>query len=90
MVKGALKPNGRVFFVDSLFTQESTAQNHSALNQQGYSERKLNDGRTYRVVKIFYELTQLQELLQDSGWLGQVHGTENYFLHGLFSPNITR
>lgn len=89
MVKGALKPNGQVFFVDSLFTQESTAQNHAALNQQGYSERKLNDGRTYRVVKIFHEPTQLQELLQDSGWLGQVHGTENYFIHGLFSPNIT-
>jgi len=36
-------------FVDSLFTQESTARNHAALNQQGYSQRKLNDGRTYRV-----------------------------------------
>ncbi len=84
MVKGALKPNGRIFFVDSLFTQESTARNHAALNKEGYLERKLNDGRTYRVVKIFYEPAQLQELLQSLGLLGYVHQTENYFLYGLF------
>jgi SAM-dependent methyltransferase len=88
MVKGALKPNGRVFFVDSLLTQESTARNHAALNHQGYSERKLNDERTYRIVKVFYEPLQLQELLQSLGWLGYVHRTENYFLHGLFYPKI--
>jgi hypothetical protein len=53
MVKGALKPNGRVLFVDSRLTQESTARNHAALNQQGYSERKLNDGRNYHIVTAF-------------------------------------
>jgi SAM-dependent methyltransferase len=88
MVKGSLKSNGQVFFVDSRFTQASTARNHAALNQQGYSERKLNDGRTYRVVKIFHEPTQLQALLKSLGWLGHVHYTENYFLHGLLYPNI--
>lgn len=88
MVKKALKPNGRVFFVDSLFTQESTARNHAALNKQGYAERKLNNGQTYRIVKIFYEPIQLQELLQSLGWLGQVHATKNYFLYGLFYPEI--
>jgi SAM-dependent methyltransferase len=88
MVKGSLKPNGRVFFVDSRLTQESTARNHAALNQQGYSERKLNDGRTYRVVKIFHEPSQLQESLQSSGWLGQVNYTKNYFLYGLLYPKI--
>ena len=84
MVEGALKPNGRVFFVDNLLTQNSTARNHAALNQQGYSERKLNDGRTYNVVKIFYEPAQLQESLQNLGWLGHVDYTENFFLYGSF------
>lgn len=84
-VQAALKPDGRVFFVDSLLIQASTARNHAALNREGYSERKLNDGRTYRIVKIFYEPKQLQESLQSLGWLCQVHRTENYFLHGLFS-----
>jgi 2-polyprenyl-3-methyl-5-hydroxy-6-metoxy-1,4-benzoquinol methylase len=85
MVKTALKPNGKVFFVDSLFTQESTAQNHAALHHQGYSERKLNDGRTYNIVKVFYEPTQLQESLQSLGWVGHVYRTKNYFFYGLFS-----
>lgn len=84
IVKRALKPHGRVFFIDSLFTQESTAHNHATLNKEGHSERKLNDGRTYHIVKIFHEPDPLQELLQGLGLLGQVHQTENYFLHGLF------
>jgi 2-polyprenyl-3-methyl-5-hydroxy-6-metoxy-1,4-benzoquinol methylase len=88
MVRGALKPNGRVFFVDSRLTQESTARNHAALTQKGYSERKLNDGRAYRVVKIFHEPTQLQASLRGLGWMGHVYRTDNYFLHGLFCPEI--
>jgi 2-polyprenyl-3-methyl-5-hydroxy-6-metoxy-1,4-benzoquinol methylase len=88
MVRGALKPNGRVFFVDSRLTQESTARNHAALNQEGYSERKLNDGRAYRVVKIFHEPTQLQASLRGLGWMGHVYQTDRYFLHGLFCPKI--
>lgn len=88
MVKESLKPNGRVFFVDSLLTQASTARNHAVLDRQGYSERKLNDGRTYRVVKIFHEPTELQESLQSLGWLGQIDRTDRYFFYGSFSPAI--
>jgi 2-polyprenyl-3-methyl-5-hydroxy-6-metoxy-1,4-benzoquinol methylase len=85
MVRAALKPQGRVFFVDSLLNQASTAQNHLALHRQGYSERSLNDGRTYRVVKVFYEPTQLQSLLEGLNWSGCVHQTQSYFLYGSFS-----
>ena len=88
MVAGALKPNGRVFFVDSLSTQDSTARNHATLNQQGYSERKLNDGRTYNVVKIFYEPNQLQASLENLEWLGHVYCTEKFFLHGSIDRRI--
>lgn len=82
-VKNALKPDGRVFFVDSLFNPESTANNHAKLDSQGYSERKLNDGNTYRIVKIFHESLQLKESLQQFGWSGNVHSTTNFFLYGL-------
>ena len=85
MVRGALKPQGRVFFVDSLFNQASTAQNHLALHHEGYSERSLNDGRTYQVVKIFYEPIQLQESLEDLDWSSSVQQTQNYFLYGSLS-----
>jgi 2-polyprenyl-3-methyl-5-hydroxy-6-metoxy-1,4-benzoquinol methylase len=82
MVKSALKPRGRVFFVDSLLNQASTAEDHAPLHQQGYSERKLDDGRLYRVIKLFYQPAQLQELLQNLGWKSEIHQTENYFLYG--------
>ena len=82
----ALKPGGKVFFVDSLFNQNSTAKNHSALHQRGYSERKLNNGITYRVVKVFYEPTSLEISLRKLGWSSNIQCTSNYFTYGLICP----
>jgi SAM-dependent methyltransferase len=82
MVKSALKPNGRVFFVDSLFDYTSPAIDHAQLHQQGYAERKLNDGRIYQVVKIFHEPIQLEKSLQDLGWNSDIHATSNHFIYG--------
>jgi hypothetical protein len=79
VLESALKPNGRVFFVDSLLNQASTAENHAPLDQQGYSERKLNDGRVYQVIKLFYQPAQLQESLHNLGWKSEIHQTENDF-----------
>ena len=87
MVKLALKPNGQVFFVDSLFDPTSPAINHAQLHQQGYAERKLNDGRIYQVVKIFHEPIQLAKSLQDLGWNSDIHATSNHFIYGLVYPN---
>jgi 2-polyprenyl-3-methyl-5-hydroxy-6-metoxy-1,4-benzoquinol methylase len=84
-VQKSLKPNGRIFFIDGLLNQASTAQNHAPLHQQGYAERRLNDGRTYNIVKVFYNQQQLQESLQRLGWQGQVGSTKDFFLYGLLS-----
>jgi 2-polyprenyl-3-methyl-5-hydroxy-6-metoxy-1,4-benzoquinol methylase len=86
MVRKSLKPNGQVFFVDSLFNQESIATNHAPLHKQGYSERKLNDGRVYHVVKIFHEPTQLEQSLLNLGWTGSIHQTASDFIYGLVHP----
>jgi SAM-dependent methyltransferase len=95
MVRLALKPNGQVFFVDSLFVgvaspsenRTSPAINHAELHQKGYAERKLNDGRVYQVVKIFHEPVQLEKSLQDFGWTGQIQATANHFIYGSIYPN---
>ena len=87
MVKLALKPNGQVFFVDSLFDPTSPAINHAQLHQQGYAERKLNDGRIYQVVKVFHEPIQLAKSLQDLGWNSDIHATSNHFIYGSVYPN---
>jgi 2-polyprenyl-3-methyl-5-hydroxy-6-metoxy-1,4-benzoquinol methylase len=87
MVRLALKPTGQVFFVDSLFDRTSPAINHAELHQQGYAERKLNDGRVYQVVKIFHEPIQLEQSLQDLGWSSDLHSTSNHFIYGSVYPS---
>lgn len=81
-VRSSLKPGGRVFFVDSLLNQQTTATDHKPLDETGEVERKLNDGRTFRIVKIFYEPLQLQQRLSTLGWQGFVRATDDYFLYG--------
>lgn len=82
LVANALKPAGRVFFVDSLFTESSTAADHKRIGRSGTAERKLNDGRSFEIVKIFYEPAALREQLVRCGWEGTVHATAQFFLYG--------
>jgi len=81
-VQTALKPNGKVFFVDSLETQQSTARDHAVLNKSGIVERKLNDGQSFNVVKIFYKPEQLNKRLQTLGWTGNIEKTGQFFYYG--------
>jgi demethylmenaquinone methyltransferase/2-methoxy-6-polyprenyl-1,4-benzoquinol methylase len=82
MIADALAPNGKVFFVDSLLTQDSTARNHKSLDRSGTAVRKLNDGREFEVVKVFHDPEVLEDDLRDRGWTGYVRATENFFIYG--------
>ena len=70
-----------MFFVDSRFTQESTARDHAELKRSGVAQRKLNDGREFEIVKVFYEPTELQKRLHRLGWRGNVLATEQFFIY---------
>jgi 2-polyprenyl-3-methyl-5-hydroxy-6-metoxy-1,4-benzoquinol methylase len=85
-VAASLKPNGRVFFVDSLIEQTSTARDHDRLNKSGVVARRLNDGREFRVVKVFYEPPDLQQRLAGLGWDGWVRSAGKFFLYGSVRP----
>lgn len=85
-VGAALKPGGRVFFVDGLLTQDSTATNHKAIDRSGEVERKLNDGRVFRIVKVFHEPEVLMERLRKLGWQGWARGSGRFFLYGCVAP----
>jgi demethylmenaquinone methyltransferase/2-methoxy-6-polyprenyl-1,4-benzoquinol methylase len=82
LVADALAPNGRVFFADSLYTADSSAVDHRP-NRSGAVERRLNDGREFRVVKVFYEAAPLERRLRALGWHGTIGITGRFFLHGL-------
>jgi hypothetical protein len=81
-VRIALKPGGRAFFVDSLLTQESTAIDHQMIDRSSQVVRKLNDGRTFRIVKVFYEPRELHDALATRGWEGYVRAAGEFFLYG--------
>lgn len=85
-MKKALRPNGMIFFVDSLKTQDSTAVNHKRLDNSGVVERKLNDGRTFHIVKIFYEPEKLMEKLAVYRWQGEISKTGEFFYYGIMKP----
>lgn len=88
-LRTVLKPGGRVFFLDSRMEPTSTARDHAALNKSGVIRRKLNDGREFDIVKIFYEPSELERNLMALGWRGWVRSTRKFFFYGSMSP-VTR
>lgn len=83
LVDGWLAAGGRVFFVDSARTAESTARDHRLpASPADVVGRRLDDGRAYRVVKVFYEPAELAARLRRAGWVGAVQPTSEFFIHG--------
>jgi 2-polyprenyl-3-methyl-5-hydroxy-6-metoxy-1,4-benzoquinol methylase len=82
LVQSALRPDGRVFFVDNLRQPESMAVDHRPLSGSGVERRRLNDGREFDIVKVFYEPDDLQRRLADLGWRADVRASGRFFLHG--------
>jgi demethylmenaquinone methyltransferase/2-methoxy-6-polyprenyl-1,4-benzoquinol methylase len=83
LVRACLAPGGRVFFVDSLYNEASTAVDHRLEGPEATTvKRRLNDGREFRIVKVFYRPDELAARLAGMGWQVEVHATPRYFLHG--------
>ena len=86
MVRATLKANGRVFWIDSLLEPASTARDHGPLDQSGIVRRRLNDGREFRIVKMFYDPADLERRLARLGFAGWVRSSGTFFHYGCVSP----
>jgi demethylmenaquinone methyltransferase/2-methoxy-6-polyprenyl-1,4-benzoquinol methylase len=87
MVRASLTPDGRVFLIDSLFEQTSTARDHQLNGPEATTvTRSLNDGQQYEIVKVFYTPETLTAKLAPLGWQMDMHATEHYFLYGSGEP----
>jgi hypothetical protein len=86
LVRGALSPGGRVFFVDSLAEQGATARDQAPLDDSGVTRRRLNDGREFDIVKVYYEPASLERRLQALGWTGWIRASGRHFLYGAMTP----
>jgi SAM-dependent methyltransferase len=83
IVHAALAPGGRVFFVDALYEETSTAKNHQLEGPDAHAvTRRLNDGQEYRIVKVFYRSEMLTERLTAWGWQVRIERTPTYFYYG--------
>jgi protein-L-isoaspartate O-methyltransferase len=83
LVRACLAPGGRVFFVDSLYNEASTAVDHRLEGPEATTvTRRLNDGREFRIVKVFYRPDELANRLADMGWQVEVRTTPSHFLYG--------
>jgi SAM-dependent methyltransferase len=83
LVRRCLAPRGRALFVDSLYDERSTARDHRLHGPAATTiNRKLNDGREFRIIKVFYQPADLASRLRDLGWQADVRATPTYFLYG--------
>lgn len=74
---------GRFFFVDSRYNEHSTARDHQLEGETATSvTRRLDDGREFRIVKVFHDPHDLQRRLAERGWHADVRASGNYFIYG--------
>jgi SAM-dependent methyltransferase len=79
LVADCLKPDGRVFFVDDAYrTPDELVEGTSSTTIR----RRLNDGTTYRIVKIPHRPADLEERLKRIGWQIKVTSTSGPFFWG--------
>jgi hypothetical protein len=76
IVAAALKPGGKVFFVDSHPRHQPAADGSSQV-----LTRRLSDGRTFRIVKNRYALAELVASCAAAGLM--VQATASVFMVGI-------
>ena len=87
LVADALAPGGAAYLIDSAFDPTSTAKDHVLPRREaGVVTRKLNDGREFRIVKIFYDPSTLAGKLEALGWRAGLSQTARYFIYGEATP----
>ena len=86
-VRAALAPDGKVFFVDNAHNPEIAARNHPLPEQGFVMDRVLNDGRQFRVVKVFYAPAELERRLAALGFAGSVRSSGEFFIYGCVAPS---
>jgi SAM-dependent methyltransferase len=83
MVRRALAPGGFAYVIDSAHDPTSTAANHPTPDRHaGIVTRKLDDGREFRIVKVFWEPAALADRLRALGFEADIGATARYFIYG--------
>jgi demethylmenaquinone methyltransferase/2-methoxy-6-polyprenyl-1,4-benzoquinol methylase len=82
-VRQALAPGGCAYLIDSAHEATSTAADHPLPDaHSGVVTRKLDDGATFRIVKVFWTPEALALRLAPLGLRAELRQTARYFIHG--------
>jgi SAM-dependent methyltransferase len=82
-VAAALRPQGRVLFIDSARTERSTAADHLLPGEDEQTMiRRLDDGREFKIVKRFYDPGRLASELGKLRWECKISATPEFFIYG--------
>lgn len=77
-----LKPGGRIAFIDSLDDPASRAADH-APPADDRAVRRLDDGREFTIVKVFYDPDELRQALSGAGFdAADITTTGRFFILG--------
>jgi SAM-dependent methyltransferase len=83
LVATAVRPGGSIFFVDDRREPTGTAiDHHLPQSESQLMLRRLNNSRTFQIVKNFYEPVALAARFAAVGLDGTVRETASYFLYG--------
>ena len=75
----AIRPGGRLFLVDSRQVATSTSADQPIPDSGWTMTRRLNDGRTFDIVKLYYDPEWMQATLAAAGFDVEVNVTDTYF-----------
>jgi SAM-dependent methyltransferase len=81
LVRSALAPGSRVFFVDSLRPETPAETERARTSGDHTTLRRLNDGREFRIVKVFHDPDDLEARLATLGWRFSVQNTGDSMLY---------
>jgi demethylmenaquinone methyltransferase/2-methoxy-6-polyprenyl-1,4-benzoquinol methylase len=82
LIRRWLRPGGTFSFIDSLLDPQSSAADHPA-PADDVSVRRLDDGRQFTIVKVYYEPRELEAALRGAGFEGvSVTTTGRFFVTG--------
>lgn len=82
-VASALRSGGKLFFIDNLREATATSPDQRLPDQgEQVTTRRLNDGRTFQIIKNFFQPDELTARFQRTGLAVEIMTTASYFLYG--------
>ena len=90
LVERSLAATGRVFFIDERQPDRLDGSEQPLEDSRGGALRWLEDGRRYRMVKVYYEPAELSAALAQLGWQATVEAAGRRIYYGTASRHIGR